>query len=180
MHPTINASHIDSASSAVPLFVVSLIESAAASFEADPTASRASLWRAVAILRAQGNRLPQTGGSIARMRGRLAPWQAKRVVAHIEENLSSALNATDLASLVNLSISHFFRAFKLTLGVAPFEYIAHRRVDLARTMLRNTTEPLAAIAIACGLCDQSHLCRLFRRFEGRTPSEWRRANAECT
>jgi hypothetical protein len=27
---------------------------------------------------------------------------------------------------------------------------------------------------ACGLCDQAHLCRVFRRITGMSPSAWRR------
>jgi AraC family transcriptional regulator len=174
MHPAINSSRTDSDSSTMPVFVVSLIESAAASFEADPPASRACLLHAVAILRAQA-RQPQSQPT-PRTRGQLPPWQAKRIVAHIEANLASALMVEDLAKLANMSTSHFFRAFKMTLGVSPCEYIMHRRLDQARAMIRNTAEPLSHIAIACGLCDQSHLCRVFRRLLGQTPGEWRRAN----
>jgi AraC family transcriptional regulator len=41
-------------------------------------------------------------------------------------------------------------------------------------MMLESDEPLAQIAIACGLCDQSHLCRMFRRVVGVTPRAWRR------
>jgi len=45
-------------------------------------------------------------------------------------------------------------------------------------MMRTTRERLAQIAVACGLCDQAHLCKVFRRMTGMTPSAWRRASAE--
>jgi hypothetical protein len=41
--------------------------------------------------------------------------------------------------------------------------------------MRTTQEPLSQIAVACGLCDQAHLCRVFRRLIGMSPSAWRRA-----
>jgi AraC-like DNA-binding protein len=34
--------------------------------------------------------------------------------------------------------------------------------------------PLCEIALDCGLADQAHLCRVFRRMTGTTPSVWRR------
>jgi AraC family transcriptional regulator len=37
-----------------------------------------------------------------------------------------------------------------------------------------TDEPLASIAVACGLADQSHLTRLFHRIVGASPASWRR------
>jgi AraC-like DNA-binding protein len=43
-------------------------------------------------------------------------------------------------------------------------------------MMRTTHEPLAQVAVACGLFDHAHFCRLFRRVVGVTPSAWRRAN----
>jgi len=55
--------------------------------------------------------------------------------------------------------------------------VAQRRVELARKLMRTTSDPLSHIAIQCGLCDQSHLCRLFRRLVGQSPHAWRRANA---
>ena len=164
---------------AVPPTIASLIESAAASFEVDRDACRQFLLRASALLRAgravqeRRGRPPETH----RSPGRLAQWQVNRVIAYIEANLAAAIQAKDLAALVNLSTSHFFRGFKASTDMTPFEYVAQRRVELARKLMRTTSDPLSHIAIQCGLCDQSHLCRLFRRLVGQSPHAWRRANA---
>jgi AraC-like DNA-binding protein len=40
-----------------------------------------------------------------------------------------------------------------------------------------TAEPISSIAIKCGMCDQAHLTRTFRRRVGETPHTWRRARA---
>ena len=71
-----------------------------------------------------------------------------------------------------------FRAFKVSVGTAPFQYITGRRVELACLMMKTTHESLSQIAIACGLCDQSHLCRVFRRTLGMSPAVWRRVSAD--
>ena len=42
-------------------------------------------------------------------------------------------------------------------------------------MMVETDEPLCQIALACGLCDQAHLSRVFRRRHGVSPGAWRRA-----
>ncbi len=114
---------------------------------------------------------------VRRPPGRLAAWQINRVIAYIEANLAATIQARDLAATVNLSTSHFFRGFRVSTGMTPFEYVAQRRVELALKLMRTTREPLSQIAVQCGLCDQSHLCRLFRRLVGQTPDAWRRANA---
>jgi AraC family transcriptional regulator len=38
-----------------------------------------------------------------------------------------------------------------------------------------TSLPLAQIAVDCGLADQAHFNRSFRRFVGQSPGAWRRA-----
>jgi AraC family transcriptional regulator len=162
----------------VPPSILSLIESAAASFEIDRNASRQFLLRASALLRA-GKAVRERHGRAQeppRSLGRLAPWQINRVVGFIDANLGNNIQAKDLAALVNLSTSHFFRGFKASVGVTPFEYVSQRRVELALKLMRTTSDPLSQVAVQCGLCDQSHLCRLFRRVMGQTPDAWRRAN----
>ena len=69
--------------------------------------------------------------------------------------------------------SYFCRAFKDTFGDPPHAYIMRRRVERAQTLMLQTREPLSQIALACGLSDQAHLCNLFRRLVGQSPSHWR-------
>jgi AraC-like DNA-binding protein len=161
-------------SGATPPAIVSLIENAAASFELDRNASREYLFRAFSLLRAQSRR--DTDRAAVMVRGRLATWQVQRVIDYIESNLEARIEAKELPRLVNLSTSHFFRAFKISVGMPPHEYITRRRIDRVLDMLRMTNVPLLQIAIECGLSDQSHLCRVFRRVVGQSPNEWRRAN----
>ncbi|WP_449379634.1 helix-turn-helix domain-containing protein, partial [Bradyrhizobium sp. UFLA05-112] len=107
--------------------------------------------------------------------GRLAPWQERRLKAHIEANLSVSLTTAELAGVVNLSPSYFSRAFKKSFGQPPHSYLTMRRTIRAQKLMLTTNEPLSQIAVACGLVDQSALCRLFRRTVGHNPHAWRRA-----
>ena len=175
MHPTLKSQFADSPSTSTPAFVVSLIESAVNAFELDRAAARDYLFRARALLRVQVT-LPRDSTPNP-ARGRLATWQTKRIIAYIEQNLTTAIRAKDLAELVNLSASHFFRAFKVSVGMPPYEYITRRRIDLACEMMRTTEEPLSQVALGCGLNDQSSFCRVFRRIHGQSPNGWRRDNA---
>ena len=102
-------------------------------------------------------------------------WQADRVLAHIEAHIEMPLRATELAALVRLSNSYFFRAFKVSFGQPPHAYILCRRVERAKLlMLLAQPMPLAEVALYCGLSDQAHLSRVFRKQVGESPSTWRR------
>ena len=110
-------------------------------------------------------------------RGGLAPWQKRKVRNCIENGLEGPLPVEDLAKLASLSSSHFCRAFKKSFGEPPHAYVIRLRVERARTLMLNTSESLSQIALSCGLVDQAHLCRCFRRVTGTTPGVWRRRNA---
>jgi AraC family transcriptional regulator len=110
--------------------------------------------------------------------GGLARWQARRALAHIEENLGSKLATSELAGLVSFSKSHFSRAFKRSLGISPMAYVTRRRVERAKAMMVTTDRQLTEIAHTCGFADQSHLNRSFRRAVGMSPGKWRRLSTD--
>jgi AraC-like DNA-binding protein len=110
-----------------------------------------------------------------RARGGLTPWNARLIRQHVEQNLEGTLRNKDLAAIVGLSESHFYRAFKDSFGDTPHRYILRVRVERARQLLLTTDVSLGQIALDCGLADQAHFCRLFRRFHGESPGAFRRA-----
>lgn len=107
-------------------------------------------------------------------RGGLASWQMKRVSDHVQNNLAETIHIDTLAALARLSTSHFCRAFKVSFGETAHGYIMRQRLNHARTLMLTTCESLSGISAACGLADQAHLTRLFRRHMGDTPFNWRR------
>jgi AraC family transcriptional regulator len=90
--------------------------------------------------------------------------------------LDTPLRTRDLSILVRLSPSHFARAFKGSLGYPPHGYVMRQRMVRAQRLMLSTDAPLVQIAADCGLADQSHFSRLFRRFAGESPGAWRRAH----
>jgi AraC family transcriptional regulator len=96
-------------------------------------------------------------------------------MCHIEASLDSSIKNEELAALVHLNPSHFGRAFRNSFGEPPHEYVIRRRVERAQGLMLSTGASLSEIALDCGLADQSHLTRLFRRIVGESPRAWRRA-----
>jgi AraC-like DNA-binding protein len=71
------------------------------------------------------------------------------------------------------------RDFRALLGTSPYRYLQHRRVDLAKQLLRKGAT-LADAAHGAGFADQSHFGRTFRKAVGLTPREWLRSDLFCT
>jgi AraC family transcriptional regulator len=81
----------------------------------------------------------------------------------------------EVARECRLSVSHFSRAFRRSMGAAPHNWLLARRVEAAEEKLRDDRLTLLDVALACGFADQSHLTRVFTRMVGVSPGAWRRA-----
>lgn len=103
-------------------------------------------------------------------RGGLSPARTNRICDFINSNLGQNISLETLAEMAGLSVNHFARAFKQTVGMPPHSFVLQRRIEHARNMLRNTELPVSEIALSVGFSDQSHLARHFRRITGISPS----------
>jgi AraC family transcriptional regulator len=75
-----------------------------------------------------------------------------------------------------MSVSHFGRAFRQSVGVTPHRWLLLRRIEAAKKLLCNSAQSVCEIGLDCGFGDQSHFTRVFRNFVGVGPGEWRREN----
>jgi AraC family transcriptional regulator len=173
-----SAAHISAQSSSALLVVAAqLIEAACRAREGDGRGTRAHIARAVQLL--DGHAEPrigtQNGDRSPRPipRGGFATWQSRRLAAHVDANLAGKLVIKDLAASLGLSVGHFCRAFKCTFGMPARIWIRQRRIELAQGLMLTTAASLSEIALSCGMSDQSHFTRSFRRTVGESPSSWR-------
>jgi AraC family transcriptional regulator len=151
--------------------LATLLETARRELDSDREAAKASLVAASSILQLEIERSAGVNGSRP---GALAGWQIARVRAFIEENLHSNIDAKTLSAVAQRSLAHFSRSFKQAFGEPPHAYVIKRRLERACHLMVTTSESLSQIALSVGFSDQSHLCRLFQRAFGQSPSTWRR------
>jgi AraC-like DNA-binding protein len=156
-----------------------LVEAACKARDGNREATRAHIAHALALLRGKPSLGPSAIHALSNLethvvRGGLPAWQTRRVFAHVAANLCRRISIRELAQLLDLSASHFCRAFKCTFGVSPRDYVLRRRIEVAQGLMLTTSQPLSSIAVACGMCDQPHFTRSFHRLVGETPYTWRR------
>jgi len=141
-----------------------------------PPGSSAAIWRnaesAWLHCRPRRGHLTNIPHTVAppKRRGGLPPRVLRRVQEYIDSHLNENMGLDILAGAAGLSVHHFARAFRQSLGEPPHSYVLRRRIERAQEMLKQTDQPLSEIALAVGFSDHSHLARHFRRLMGVTPS----------
>ena len=96
------------------------------------------------------------------------------VVDHIRENLDKPLPVSGLAEIAGFSRAHFSRSFASSEGVAPAEFVLRERMRrAARLLTSHALLTVKEIAILCGFDDPNYFAKVFRRFFGTSPTEFR-------
>ncbi|OSP42380.1 AraC family transcriptional regulator [Streptomyces sp. 13-12-16] len=90
----------------------------------------------------------------------------------LADELLAPPSLADLAADLGLSRYQLLRAFRTTMGVPPYAWLAQYRVTRARALLDAGARP-AEVAGLVGFADQAHLTRWFRRVLGVTPAAYR-------
>lgn len=99
----------------------------------------------------------------------------RSVLAYARAHLAESLTVEHLAEVACLSARQFSRAFKQETGVTPARMIELLRLEAAKQMVENGSEPIERIAPAVGWSDPERMRRAFVRRYGHPPQSLRRA-----
>jgi AraC family transcriptional regulator len=110
----------------------------------------------------------------AASRGGLAGWQKRAVVDYIEEHLGEQVSLLELADLARLSVHHFCRAFKQSVGIPAHQYQVQRRMEVAKFLLADRTMSVTDIALSLSYAHTSSFSSAFRKTTGWSPTVYRR------
>ncbi|KUF20106.1 AraC family transcriptional regulator [Streptomyces silvensis] len=138
---------------------------------ADPAATLAAETRLTELFAALARRHATTGTSV-REPATAGSCVALAVRDRLADGVLAPPTLTELATDLGLSRYQLLRAFRTTMGMPPYAWLAQYRVTRARGLLESGLRP-AAVAGLVGFADQAHLTRWFRRVMGVTPAAYR-------
>jgi AraC family transcriptional regulator len=78
-----------------------------------------------------------------------------------------------LASLIGVSTTTLTREFRRNFGVSPYHFALEQRIERCKAMLRFGRSTITEVAFATGFQTSQHMATVFKRFTGKTPSEFR-------
>lgn len=97
----------------------------------------------------------------------------KRAMLYISQNFNTPLTLEDAAGHVHLHPSYFSTLFKHSTGSSFKEYLNMVRIEESKRLLSNTDYSIIDIAIAVGFEDQSYFSKVFKKYTGLTPKQFR-------
>lgn len=97
----------------------------------------------------------------------------QKVMDFVDSHMAERISVEDAAAVAGYEKTRFCQIFRQTLGVSFHQYLNERRVNEAKRLLSVTAHPIGQIAEAVGLPEAKTFSRVFRAFEGITPTQWR-------
>lgn len=97
----------------------------------------------------------------------------RKAMKYIQEHFSEPITLEDIANYVHLNPSYFSSIFKQACGSSFKEYLNMIRIEESKRLLSNTDYSLINIAISTGFEDQSYFSKVFKKYTGITPRQYR-------
>ncbi len=94
------------------------------------------------------------------------------VLNYIDENYASELTLEQAANYIGFSKYHFSRLFKQYTSSTFYDYLSHKRIQIAQSMLSSDL-PITDIAFQSGFNNLTTFCRCFKKYTDCSPTEFR-------
>jgi len=102
-----------------------------------------------------------------------------RVLDYIYQHLDKPLDIPELAGLVKMTRGSFSSSFRQAFGLPPKHYIVQCRIDRAKILLIRNDDPIKKIAAQVGYDNEFFFYRIFKKYAGITPDEYRHRSNLC-
>lgn len=99
-----------------------------------------------------------------------------RTIDHMRKNLHTRLTVEEMASKNRLSVSHFSSLFRKATAMPPLDYFIHLKMQKACQLLYFGTNHVKEIAMELGYDNPYYFSRLFKKYIGTSPKEYRKKN----
>ncbi len=97
----------------------------------------------------------------------------QKVLTYVSSNLSEDLTLNAQAKLLNVNPSYLSALFKKETGMTLTEYVKQKRIKHGIFLLINTDLQIQVVAQCCGIADVNYFTKIFKKYIGKTPKEYR-------
>lgn len=104
----------------------------------------------------------------------------KSVLEFIETSYKSSITLKDMAQIAGMNPNYFCRIFRSLTHQSPMDYVNFFRVEQAAHYLDSTDLSVTAVSVECGFWDSSYFTKVFKKYKGVTPREYRQTVVDTT
>ncbi len=122
------------------------------------------------------NLLKEPHPSAVSRKSNINEMRLKEMLSFIHENFHREITIDEIAKSANISKSECFRCFKNMIDKKPIAYLNEYRLKQAVNLLLSTDMQITEICFACGFNHISYFGKIFRKYYGITPKEFRNTN----
>jgi len=97
-----------------------------------------------------------------------------KAIGYIDQNYNRKIKLSEVAEHVGFSKEYMCRIFKDNMGLVYNDYLNFVRAGKAEQMLLQTDMTVKSISEKVGLEDPGYFSKIFKRFNGCTPNEFRK------
>jgi len=99
--------------------------------------------------------------------------QVESAIRYMQARQREKIRVPEIASIFNLSTSHFCAVFKRATGFSPLDYFIRLKLGLACELLGGTKLPVKHVAEELGFADALYFSRIFHKVHGVSPTRYR-------
>ena len=96
----------------------------------------------------------------------------KESITYVHKHLAEKISLVQLSAIGGYGQSYYRKRFKNAFGMTPVHYINLKRVEKAKKLLISGLYTKNEIAKICGFENQQFFTRVFKKFTGKTPSDF--------
>jgi len=97
----------------------------------------------------------------------------RHAILLIDSQLTNELSLRHIASALELNPSYLSAIFKKETGRTITDFISGRRVEQAMELLRTSSMQIQDVAMYCGIPDANYFTKVFKKYTGKSPAEYR-------
>lgn len=97
-----------------------------------------------------------------------------KAIDYIQNHYQEPITMEDLCNLSGVSKQHLCLLFRTSLHTRTMEYVTKKRLQVSKEYLANSSMTIEEIAEKTGFCTASYFCKMFKRHEGMTTTQFKR------
>jgi two-component system response regulator YesN len=97
---------------------------------------------------------------------------------YVAENYKKNISLSVISEIINLSSVYFSMLFKKEVGVNFLDYLNQYRIEQSKALLKDVTNNINEVADKVGFSDARYFTRVFKKYLGITPAEYRQRCAK--